>query len=69
MGETYSSMEFDRDLMIKDGLPRGAAEQLALQHAREQAVKREAEQHPGWELAEEADTGRRYFAPTMELEA
>ena len=63
VGETYSSMEFDRDLMIKDGLPRGAAEQLALQHAREQAVKREAEQHPGWELAEEADTGRRYSRP------
>lgn len=24
---------------------------------------------PGWELAEEADTGRRYFAPTRELGA
>ena len=31
-------MELDRDLMIKEGWPRGAAEQMALQHAREQAL-------------------------------
>jgi len=34
----YSAMEFDRDLMIKDGWPRGAAEQMALQHARQLAL-------------------------------
>ncbi len=39
----WSSLEFDRDLMIKEGWPRGAAEQMALRHAREQA-NREAGQ-------------------------
>jgi hypothetical protein len=29
---------FDRDLMVKDGRSREAAEQMALQHAREQAL-------------------------------
>ena len=35
----WSALEFDRDLMVKDGWPRAAAEQMALQHAREQALK------------------------------
>ena len=35
----WSSTEFDRDLMIGDGWPRSAAEQMALQHAREQASR------------------------------
>jgi hypothetical protein len=34
----WSSMEFDRDLMTGDGWPRGAAGQMALQHARERAL-------------------------------
>lgn len=43
LSDYWSSIEFDRDLMAKEGCPRGAAEQLALQHAREQA-NREAGQ-------------------------
>jgi len=31
-------MAFDRDLMIRDGWPRGAAEHMALRHARERAL-------------------------------
>lgn len=38
VGGYWSSLEFDRDLMVKDGWPRAAAEQTALQHAREQAL-------------------------------
>jgi hypothetical protein len=34
----YSAIELDRDLMVKEGWPRAAAEQMALQHAREQAL-------------------------------
>jgi hypothetical protein len=41
--DAYSPVELDRDLMIRDGWPRLAAEQLAVQHAREQA-NREAGQ-------------------------
>jgi len=32
--EAYSAMELDRDLMVKEGWPCGAAEQMALRHAR-----------------------------------
>ena len=31
-------MAFDRDLMIRDGWPRAAAEHMALRHARERAL-------------------------------
>lgn len=34
----WSSLQFDGDLMVEDGWPRAAAEQMALQHARQQAL-------------------------------
>jgi hypothetical protein len=38
LSDYWSSPEFDRDLMVKEGWPRVTAEQMALQHAREQAL-------------------------------
>jgi hypothetical protein len=38
MPQQEALIAFDRDLMIDAGWPGGAAEQMALQHAREQAL-------------------------------
>jgi hypothetical protein len=36
----WSSMEFDRDLRMKEGWPRASAEYVALQRARELAIRK-----------------------------